>query len=948
MSDLLPKENLPVEPDLSGRRVGAWQIERLLGRGGMGAVYLAARADGEFSKQVAIKFVQPSVAGAGALERFRAERQLLASIDHPRIARLLDGGTAEDGLPFFIMEFVPGETLEQTLERGPLPIASATRLAVELAEALEAMHRKGLVFRDLKPSNIMFNEQSGVKVLDFGIAKITGGADSDDGAASMTAGGKVIGSPRYMSPEQASGEPLDATSDIFSFGIVIYEALTGHLPFDGETRKEYLANLLVGRLRPLPPGVPEGIRRVISRCLEKSPAKRYGSGEALFSALRQITGIMAVAERPAQTFGLWATMAVIAIAVVGLAAWVIGGLNSGETALLKTPARVVANWPSNETNPRVSPDLKWISFASNRDGVNRLWLMNRTTGEERSIVPPGGDVGYHVWSPASDRIALVGPQAAVQQDLTILGIEGGNPQTFRLRTSAATLVRWIGDGIYYLAGDAGGESLWRLDCLTGGSREITTARGSLALRSVDVSRNEKRIVFVAADQNRVSSLWFADLDGGNAVRLTDNRMDPKYLQWRGASTTEAVYVSEEGGTVDIWQIDVTTRKRQRLTATDGRERGIDVSSDGALVVYGEIRETAHLATLDPAQSQPVVTELTSDSLNDLLPDVSASGKGVVFQRSTTIDTAMGMHSSTIQLGQLGQLGPPGKAALASPPISLGEGYAPEISPDGRFVTYSVWTPDKPTQLWLVDTRDRRSAVLSESFVKFSYNLFPLARTTSTLAWSHGPVLYFLALDSAGCTQVWRTVPSPPGQPPAINQVTHVTEKTAVLGDLRVSHDGSQLSYLMRSQARNASELHVVDLAGAKDRVVWSEGAGSRLASPGWTNAGGVVILRSELSGTVADVAVVTGGKSREVGRLPDATRGSVTLDPERQLLYFSQLRGLVRNLQAFSLVSGQVRQVFEGETHGPAFSGIRVLEDGRLLFSYQRQNHEILSSEFGK
>ena len=176
----------------------------------------------------------------------------------------------------------------------------------------------------------------------------------------------------------------------------------------------------------------------------------------------------------------------------------------------------------------------------------------------------------------------------------------------------------------------------------------------------------------------------------------------------------------------------------------------------------------------------------------------------------------------------------------------------------------------------------------------------------------------------------------------------MTEKTAVLGDLHVSHDGGQLSYLLRSQTRSASELHVVDIAGTNDRVVWNEGARLRLASPGLTTAGGVVILRSEPSGTAADVAVVTAGKPREVGRLQDVTRGSVTLDPQRQLLYFSQLRGLVRSLQTLSLASGQVRQVFEGEPHGPALSGIRVLDDGRLLFSYQRQNHDILSSGFTK
>lgn len=903
----------------------------------MGAVYLASRADGEFSKHVAIKFVRPSMIGADGLERFRAERQLLADIDHPRIARLLDGGTSEDGLPFFIMEHVPGETLAQTLERGALPIAQATRLAVELAEALQAMHARGLVFRDLKPSNIMFGSESGVKVLDFGIAKLVGGAGQDDETGTLTGQGRTIGSPRYMSPEQAAGEPLQPPSDIFSFGVVVYEALTGRLPFDGDTPKEYLANLMTGNVRPLPEAIPAGIRRMVSRCLEKWPTNRYGSGEELLAALREITGVMVVVERPLRSFGLWIALALVVVAAVGLGVWLVSRFDPGAAAPQPPPVKAVASWASNETNPRVSPDGRWVSFVSNRDGVNRLWLLNRATGEQRSIVPPGGDVGFHVWSPSSDRIAFVGPQA-VQQNLTIVGIDGGNPETFRLRTSAATLVRWIGEGIYYLAGDSGAESLWRLDRRTGGSREITTARGKLALRSVDVSANEQRIIFVA-EQNRIPSLWSADLDGGNAVRLTENQMDPKYLRWKGAGTTEALYVSEEGGSVDIWQIDVTTKKRQRLTATDGRERGIDVSPDGTFVVYGEIKETAHLATLNPADTPPAVKELTSDSLNDLFPDVSATGLGVVFQRSTTIDPAMGMRSSTIQVSQ---------DSLASPSTTLGEGYAPEISPDGRFVTYSRLKPDSGAQLWLVDTRDRRSAVLSESFQQFTYNPFPLARTTSTLAWSRGPVLFFLAVDSAGCTQVWRTVPPPPGQAPTVEQITRVADKSDVLGDLHVSQDGGQVSFLLRSPARNASELHVIDLATKNDRVVWNGGAGLRLASPGWTSRGGVVILRSEPSATSADVTVVNGGKSREVGRLTDATRGSVTLDPQRQLLYFSQVRGLVRNLQVFSLESGQSRQVFAGEPHGPAFSGIRVLADGRLLFSHQRQNHDINSIEFGK
>ena len=586
---------------------------------------------------------------------------------------------------------------------------------------------------------------------------------------------------------------------------------------------------------------------------------------------------------------------------------------------------------------RISPDLKWISFVSNRDGSSRIWLLDRASGAERSISPPNGGVGYHVWSPASDRIAFVG-LSGNQGTLTIVSIAGDNPQLFRLRSSSTALVRWIGEGIYYLPDNAGAESLWRLDLRTGQSAEITTARGALALRSCDVTEDEKHIVFTAV-QDGFTMLFHADIDGRNAIRLAETRLSPKDPRWKGASTREVVYLSEEGGMVDIWQIDVATRKRQRLTVTDDRERGIDVSSDGAIVVYGEIRETAHLAMLDPAQSKPIPTPLTSDSLNDLLPAVSASDTAVVFQRSTTIDTAMGEKSATVQLSA---------DFLKSPSIKLGDGYGPEISPDGRFVTYSVWRPGELAQLWLVDALERRPMLLTESFIQFSYNPFPLARTTTNLVWAQGSVLYFLARDSSGCAQVWRVQAAASGQTPGIEQVTHVAEKTISLRDVRVSIDGRQLSYLARWESRGLTDLHVVDIPRMEDSVLFSESTRARLASPGWTATGAVVVLRPEPARSVTSVLLVGGGKAREVGQLREPTLGSVTLDLRRDLLYFAQLRGQVRSLHAFSLASGQVRQVFEAEPHGPAFSGIRVLGDGRLLFSSQRQNHDILASEFGK
>src|SRR6185436_931886 len=199
----------------------------------------------------------------------------------------------------------------------------------------------------------------------------------------------------------------------------------------------------------------------------------------------------------------------------------------------------------------------------------------------------------------------------------------------------------------------------------------------------------------------------------------------------------------------------------------------------------------------------------------------------------------------------------------------------------------------------------------------------------------GSVLYFLARDSSGRVQVWRAVPTGSGQRPAVSQVTQLTEKAVGLTELHVSGDGNQVSYLLRSEPRGVTELHVVDIPRMKDDVVFSDAAGRKLTSPGWTAKDSVVVLRSEPA-TSTTVLVVTAAKTREVGRFRDATLGSGTLYPRRDVLYFGRLRGQVRSLHAFSLASGPERQVFEGEPFGPAFSGMRVLDDGRLLFSYQR------------
>jgi tetratricopeptide (TPR) repeat protein len=284
---------------LVGGRVGPYLVEARVGHGGMGSVYRALR-QGEYRQRVALKVIRPGLASEEVLHRFRTERQVLAELEHPHIARLLDGGCTEDGRPYFVMEYIDGEPLHRYCESRQLGTRERVELLRSVCAAVRHAHECGVLHRDLKPDNVLVTTEGTPKVTDFGLAKRLD-ADSDGPAQTQT--GAVLGTPSYMAPEQAAGQraKVGVATDVYALGAVLYELLTGRPPFRSETPLETLQQVLSDE--PVPPGqlhpkLARDLETICLKCLQKDPARRYATVAALADDLRRFHGGEPILARP--------------------------------------------------------------------------------------------------------------------------------------------------------------------------------------------------------------------------------------------------------------------------------------------------------------------------------------------------------------------------------------------------------------------------------------------------------------------------------------------------------------------------------------------------------------------------------------------------------------------------------------------------------------------------
>jgi Tol biopolymer transport system component len=600
----------------------------------MGDVWRAT--DTRLNRQVALKIVRPE-----ALARFSNEARTVAALNHPNIVALHDVGP-----DYLVTELVDGQTLHSTVGGKPLPLRAVTDIGAQIADALAAAHAAGITHRDLKPENVILSRDGRVKVLDFGIAKATSDPGGETRTLHATEPGAVVGTPAYMSPEQIRGRALDHRSDIFSLGVVLYEMTSGMCPFSGPSRVETMNAVLNQDPADLPPSTPQPLVRIITRCLEKDPTRRFQSASDLAFALRSLPqGTTQNQMPPAPRAQPWLPSA-IAAALAGAfltagAAWLYLARTRAEPASIRHLTH-----SGTDSSPAVSPDGRIVAFSSFRDGRQRIWMKQLPTGAEAALTSgpddlprfsPDGSMVLFLRSEEDRRSLYRTPVLAADERRLLKDVVGAD---WSHDGREIAFIRWSTAGAVSEVGI--------LSAATGESRIVARAEGDLLLHprwSADGKHIAAKPWGVAGGVPDVITLVNAENGAIQRIRIAATGFGLSAVEWNGSS--ELIYFTAEsiGGGYAIgasspgWIVaqDLSGTVRRLFWTGSGAEI-TSIAGEGRLIFDTRSpRQNLREANLDGPH--PAARWLTRGSSNDRQPVYSPDGSRVLFtsNRSGNLD-----------------------------------------------------------------------------------------------------------------------------------------------------------------------------------------------------------------------------------------------------------------------------------------------------------------------
>jgi Tol biopolymer transport system component len=665
----------------AGTRLGPYEILSPLGAGGMGEVYRAR--DPRLGRDVAIKVLPASFSqDSDRLRRFEQEARAASALNHPNIITLHDIGQ-HDGAPYVVSELLEGETLRERISGTALAPRRAIEIAKQLASGLAAAHEKGIVHRDLKPENVFLTSDARVKILDFGIAKLTqpeGSLASQTNLPTMTPGtepGVVIGTIGYMSPEQVRGKPVDARTDIFSFGAILYEMLSGRRAFKGDTA----ADTMTAILKEDPPelsetgkNVPPALQRIVRHCLEKSPEARFRSASDIAFDLEAVSETSAEARAAAAPGVSRGRILRAAIAVVAAAALLFLAYRAGR----RLPAAAAAGPPLQayftqltsdpgvEEYPALSPDGKLLAYVSRASGNRDIYVL-RVGGKnpiDLTKDEPADDF-EPAFSPDGSLIAFRSERQG--GGIFLMGSTG---ESVRRLTDTGYTPAWSPDGneIVFVTESVRDpldrsytSELWSVDVTAGAKRKLYAGD---AVQPA-VSPHGLRIAFWGLSHGSQRDIFTIPRKGLAAGEKPVAVTDDAPVDWNPVWSPDGRFLyfgSNRGGTLNLWRIAIEEASGKPLgppepLTTPSRWSGFfSISGDGRQLAYLALDPMTSIekSAFDPASSSPPAapTSILRGSLNLIEPDISPDGQWIALRSTGAQDDLYLLRSDGSALRQL--------------------------------------------------------------------------------------------------------------------------------------------------------------------------------------------------------------------------------------------------------------------------------------------------------
>ncbi len=845
----------------TGQRIGDFEITGFLGRGGMGSVYRAR--DRDLEREVAIKALSKRVApDVSFVRRFQREAKLLASLNHPNIGAIYDLVIDNDH-PYLILELVEGETLFERLARGRIPTPDALRIALQLVEGIEAAHNKGVVHRDLKPGNVTINTEGRVKILDFGLAKSRDEEPPARSEPATTQTGIVLGTPSYMSPEQARGDVVDERTDIWSFGCIVYEMLTGARCFRAGSASDTVAAVLRDDVdwSLLPEEVPSELHRLLRRCLEKTPNDRFQNIGTIRVELAELSGeeLVPRSETDNMMFGVVLGAAALVLALAAIAYFVWFGA-PGEFRL-ENPVQLTST-EIREDFPAYSPDGQMLVYASMSGSSWDLYVQrNGNPPVNRSTDFDGIDYAPS-WSPDGREIAFRSERDG--GGIFAISSESGAPRKLvedgdAVNMSSSPQFSPDGKHLAYAVFDREQRGVQALEILTlasGESRVVDIGLRWNCLCQLAWSPDGKTLAYVdAQDPNApVTQLFLYRFEDATSIPITDGLT----RHWSPSFSPDGsalFYVSDRRGTSDLWRQQLRRDGSPAgdpvaVTAGVGM-RHANLSPRGDRLVYSRGRRVGNLYRVpylsESRASWPDVEQLSFDQAYVEFVDVSPDGKRAVVSSDRAGNPDL--WEVPTDGGDL--------IRLTDDPTP---DWLPAFSPDGRAIAFYAYRSGN-RDLWIMPGSGGPARQLTND-----------AASDASPGWSaDGREIYFYS-NRDGNVDLW-SIPIGGGEP------RRLVEDPGTERFPRASPDGQWLSYT--SSREGSSTVWIQPASGGERQAVvtdnafypiWTADSDGLLFTPGRT--GGDDIWRVSLDGSDARPITDLGGRVGRLARAALATDGA--------------------------------------------------------------------------